>query len=73
MARIIAGVLRRIDRERGQVTIGQETFELLQGTPFAPELVPGMGITALVAEREGTARVVQVRANTAPRFTALAG
>jgi hypothetical protein len=69
MARIIAGVLQGIDHDRGQVTIGHETFELLQGTPFAPELAPGMGVTALVAEREGTPRIVQLRANTVPRFT----
>jgi hypothetical protein len=70
MARIIAGVLRGIDHERGRITIGQETFDLLQGTPCAPDLSPGMGVTALVAEREGAPRIVQLRANTVPRFTA---
>jgi hypothetical protein len=70
MARIIAGVLQGIDRDRGEITIGHQTFELLQGTPFAPELTPGMGVTALVAERDGTPRIVQLRANTVPQFTA---
>jgi hypothetical protein len=70
MARIIAGVLRGIDRDRGQVVIGQETFDLLQGAPSAPELAPGMGVTALVSDRDGTPRIVQLRANTAPRYTA---
>ena len=41
MARIVEGLLQHVDQERGQVVIGGETFELLQGgfpgRPISPQ------------------------------------
>ncbi len=61
MARIIEGLLRRLDPERGQVDISGQTFELLQGLPFAGDVTPGMGVTALVLERDGIPRLIHLQ------------
>jgi hypothetical protein len=72
MARIIGGILHRIDWDRGQAVIGGETFELLSGLPVSRDLLPGAGVLALLAERDGARRVVCMRPNAAPRFIAAA-
>ncbi len=61
MARIIEGLLRRLDLERGQVDINGQTFALLLGLPSAVDVVPGMGVTALVQERDGIPRVIHLQ------------
>jgi hypothetical protein len=72
MARIIGGTLHRIDWDRGQAVIGGETFELISGIPVSPDLMPGTGVLALIAERDGARRVVYLRPSTAPRFVSAA-
>jgi hypothetical protein len=72
MARIIGGILHRIDWDRGQAVIGGDTFELLSGLPVSPDLVAGTGVLALIAERDGARRIVCLRPNTAPRFISAA-
>ncbi len=63
MAVIIEGLLRHVDRARGQVVIGSETFDILQGLPWSADLVPGSGVTALVlvADRGGRRRLIHVQ------------
>ncbi len=61
MARIIEGLLRRLDLERGQADISGQTFALLLGLPPAVDVVPGMGVTALVLERDGIPRLIHLQ------------
>ena len=61
MAVIIEGLLRHVDEERGQVVIGSETFEILQGLPWPADLAPGTGVTALVADRGGPRRLIHMQ------------
>ena len=61
MARIVEGLLQHVDQERGQVVIGGETFELLQGLPWSANLAPGAAVTALVADRDGRQRLIHVQ------------
>ncbi len=61
MAQIVEGLLRHVDRERGQVVIGHETFEMLQGLPWSADLAPGTGVTALVADRGGLRRLIHLQ------------
>jgi len=61
MARIVEGLLQHVDQERGQVVIGGETFELLQGLPWSANLAPGAAVTALVADRDGRHRLIHVQ------------
>ena len=72
MTRIIAGMLHRIDWNRGEAVIGTETFGLIPGLPMSPDLAPGTGVVALLTERDGARRVLRLRANSAPRFIATA-
>ncbi len=73
MTRIIGGIVQHIDRERGEVTIGAETFPLLSGMTIGPEVGAGTPVTALVRERDGERQVVKLTSNTAPRFRAKVG
>ncbi len=61
MARIVEGLLQHVDRARGQVVIGSETFDVLQGLPWSADLAPGTGVTALVVDRGGHRRLIHLQ------------
>jgi hypothetical protein len=66
VARILAGLLRKIDRDRAEVTIGPDTLAVLPGVSVPRDLKEGAVVTAVLVEQNGTLLIAGLRPSTAP-------
>jgi hypothetical protein len=60
MARVLAGVVRRIDGEHGRVRIGSEEFQFLEGLAVPGDVGPGASVRALVIDRDGGRAIIHL-------------
>ncbi len=67
MARVVAGVVRRLDGEARRVVIGVEEFALLEGIPVGADVEPGISVTALVIQRSASREIIHIHATAGAR------
>ena len=72
MARVVAGVVRRMDGESRRVVIGAEEFALLDGLSVAADVEPGTSVTALVIQRGDSREIIHIHATAGARVLASA-
>jgi hypothetical protein len=71
MVRVVAGVLQKIDRDRRQITIGSQIYEVLPAMgALDPELALGMSVTATVIDSDGAVRIAELKPINPPHYTA---